>query len=315
MLKLVIVIPAFNEKETLGETLRDLPERVVGFDSLEVLVVDDGSTDRTGEIARSAGAHVVRHSKNRGLARTFITGTRQAVAMGADVIVTTDADNQYSAADIPLLVAPILEGSADLVVGARPVAEIRSFSPAKRVAQRVGSALVRAASNTTVPDAPSGFRAMTAATAMRLDVHNDYTYTLETLIQAGRMGLDVRSVPIRVNGYRRPSRLMRWWPFYVVRSAATILRIAVLYRPFRFFGALGGLFGSLGSVLIIRFLVFYLQGRGGGHVQSLVIGTALVAVATQVLVAGYLADAIAANGRIVREIRDRLSHVERTQRD
>ena len=182
------------------------------------------------------------------------------------------------------------------------------------VAQRLGSALVRLASNTKVPDAPSGFRAMSAATARRLDVYNDYTYTLETLIQAGRSGLDVQSVPISVNGQRRPSRLMRWWPFYVIRSCATILRIAVMYRPFRFFSIIGGVLGALGAALLGRFAVLYLMGHGNGHVQSLVIGTALLAVATQVTVTGFLADSLAANSRLLRDLRDHVDRLDTGER-
>ena len=313
-MRLVIAVPAYNEEATLEETLLALPKDVEGCSSVALLVVDDGSHDRTSEIARSCGAVVVRHPTNRGLARTFMTAARHAVGMGADIIVTTDADNQYSSADIPRLVAPILEGGADLVVGARPIDDIEHFSRLKRWAQRAGSALVRAASNTQVPDAPSGFRAMTAATARRLDVHNDYTYTLETLIQAGRSGLDVRSVPIRVNGYRRPSRLVRWWPLYVLRSGATILRIAVMYRPFRFFSVIGGTLAVVGAVLVGRFVVLYLAGSASGHVQSLVIGTTLLAVATQVTVTGFLADAIAANSRIIRNLREQVTLLEDAQR-
>lgn len=309
-MKLIVVIPAYNEEQVLGEALHDLPSTVDGFASVGVLVVDDGSTDRTGEVARAAGATVVRHPTNRGLAQAFMTGTREAVRMGADVIVTTDADNQYVAADIVRLVGPILAEGADLVVGSRSIGDIATFSSAKRVMQRLGSSVVRLASNTTVPDAPSGFRAMTAATARRLDVHNDHTYTLETLIQAGRMGLDVRSVPIRVNGFRRPSRLIRWWPAYVARSGATIVRIAILYRPFRFFLISAAVVGTFGVMLLTAYFGAVAEGAGTGRGWMLVIGAGLLAVSTQAAVAAFLADSLAANGRVIREVRDRLAQLE-----
>jgi glycosyltransferase involved in cell wall biosynthesis len=314
--RLVVVVPAYNEEQVLGEALHDLPSTVDGFASVGVLVVDDGSTDRTAEVARAAGATVVRHPTNRGLARAFMTGTREAVRMGADVIVTTDADNQYVAADIVRLVRPILAEGADLVVGTRSIGDIATFSSAKRAMQRLGSSIVRLASNTTVPDAPSGFRAMTVATAQRLDVHNDHTYTLETLIQAGRMGLDVRSVPIRVNGYRRPSRLIRWWPAYVVRSGVNIVRIAILYRPFRFFSISGAVVGACGITLLTSYFdaVADEAGAGTGRGWMLVIGAGLLVVSTQAVVAGLLADSLAANGRVIREVRDRLAQLEADHR-
>ncbi len=304
--KLVIQIPCFNEAEQLPATLADLPRAVPGFDRVEWLVIDDGSTDGTAEAARTGGAdHVVRHATNRGLAAAFMTGLETALRLGADVIVNTDADNQYDATCIPALVEPVVEGRAQMVVGARPIAEVEGFSPLKKALQRLGSWVVRKASGTDVPDAPSGFRAIGRSLAMRLYVFNRHTYTLETIIQAGRLSEAVTSVPVRVNPATRESRLIRSMTGYVLRSALTIVRIFVLYRPFRFFALLATVMALPGILAFLRFLIFYLQGEGGGHIQSLVIGAALIAAGTMTMVGGLLADLVAANRMLLAELRGR----------
>ena len=305
-MKLIIQIPCLDEEDHLPATLADLPRAVEGFDTVEWLVIDDGSTDATAQVARACGVdHIVRHSANLGLARAFMTGIEACLQAGADVIVNTDADNQYFAGDIPTLVAPILAGRAQIVIGARPISDIEHFSPLKKMLQNVGSWVVRLASGAPIPDAPSGFRAYHKDAARKLFVLNSYTYTLETIIQAGRKGVPMTSVPVRVNGETRPSRLVRGVFSYVWRSALTILRISLLYRPVRFFTLLAVLTALPGVAGVGRFLIYYFQGDGTGHIQSLVLSGALLAVAMILLVAGILADLIAANRVLLEDIRAR----------
>jgi len=305
-MKLIIQIPCYNEEHTLPATLADLPRAVPGFDSVEWQIIDDGSTDRTVEIAREQGVdHIVRLSHNQGLAVAFMTGIEAALRAGADVIVNTDGDNQYSAKYIPDLTRPILERRAQIVIGARPISSIAHFSAVKQKLQRLGSWVVRMASNTDVEDAPSGFRAIHRDAAIRLYVFNRYTYTLETIIQAGRLGIPMVSVPVEVNDPTRESRLMRSVAQYILRSSTTILRIAVLYKPARFFSAIAALMMLPGIIAFLRFLYFYAVGDGTGHVQSLIIGAAMIAAGMVVFMAGLLADLIAANRMLLAEIRSR----------
>jgi glycosyltransferase involved in cell wall biosynthesis len=315
-MKLIIQIPCFNEAEQLPVSLGALPRVVEGFDTVEWLVVDDGSSDGTADAARKLGAdHVVTLPHNKGLARAFMTGLESALKAGADVIVNTDADNQYDASCIPDIVKPILEGRAQIVVGARPIANIGHFSLVKKLLQKLGSWAVRLVSGTDIPDAPSGFRAIHRDAATRLNVFNSYTYTLETIIQAGRNNIPVTWVPVKVNADLRPSRLVKSNLNYVVRSLMTILRIFVLYKPFRFFALLAVIVGLPGFLGIARFLYLYAINEGSGHVQSLVISAALIASAAVLGIGGLLADLIAANRVLLEDLRTRQVRIEVENRE
>lgn len=314
-MKLIIQIPCYNEEETLGVTLDALPRSLPGVDTVEWLVVDDGSTDRTAEVARARGVdHVVRFRTNRGLARAFMAGLDACIAQGADIIVNTDADNQYNAADIPALIAPILRNEAEIVVGARPIDEVAHWSPLKKLLQKAGSWVVRVASKTSIPDAPSGFRAMSRDAALRLNVFGDYTYTLETIIQAGRKNMAITSVPVRTNPNLRPSRLVRNIPSYVQRSLFTIVRILMTYRPFRFFAFPGVFLFLVGTLPAIRFLFLYWQGRGFGNIQSLLFGALFMGTGAALVVVGLLADLIGINRQLLEEIRWRLRQMQLNER-
>jgi len=306
-LKLIIQIPCFNEGKTLSVALAALPREVDGFDCVEWLIIDDGCQDDTVEVAKTHGVHhVVRHVGNQGLARAFMTGLDACLRLGADVIVNTDADNQYCAEDIPALAKPILEQRADIVVGARPIESIEHFSLVKKLLQKLGSWVVRLASKTDIPDAPSGFRAISRAAARRLVVFNDYTYTLETIIQAGQKNMAIVSVPVRVNEDLRPSRLVKSIPSYIKRSIVTIIRIFVIYRPFRFFGVIGaGLFVA-GFVVGASFLGHYLAGRGEGHIQSLILASLLMGMGFQTILIAFIADLLAANRKLMEDVRSQL---------
>jgi glycosyltransferase involved in cell wall biosynthesis len=310
-MKLIIQIPCFNEAETLPITLKDLPRNVPGFDRVEWLVINDGSTDGTAEAALNNGVdHVVSFTKNQGLARAFLAGLDSCIKLGADVIINTDADNQYVAADIPLLVAPILAGSADVVIGARPIDEIKSFSPAKKMLQKAGSFVVRFVSKTNIPDAPSGFRAITREAAMRFNVFNDYTYTLETIIQAGQKDIATASIPIRVNSTLRQSRLVKSNSSYIRKSLVTIVRIFVVYKAFRFFMSIGVTALLLGLLGAARFLYYYFTGDGSGHVQSLILSSILLGVSFQTILTAFLADLLAVNRRLMEDVQYRVKKLE-----
>jgi len=305
-MKLIIQIPCLNEAETLAIALADLPKAIPGVDEIETLIIDDGCTDDTVAVALRHGVqHVVGFRHNQGLAKAFMLGIEACLERGADIIVNTDADNQYNAGDIEKLVRPILEARADLVIGARPIADIQHFSVLKKALQKIGSWVVRRVSNTDVADAPSGFRAMSKEVAMVLNVFSDYTYTLETIIQAGQRNLRISSVPIRVNGELRPSRLVRSIVSYVRRSIFTMLRIFVVYRPLRFFMTVSTLPLTLGLALGIRFIVYFLQEQGGGHVQSLILAAVLLLVAFQTMLLAVLADLLSVNRRLLEDLQVR----------
>ena len=303
-MKLIIQIPCYNEEATLPITLAALPRELPGFDRVEWLIIDDGSTDNTVKVALDHGVHhVVRHPRNLGLAAGFINGLDYCLRHGADIIVNTDADNQYNADDIPLLIDPILKGQADFVIGSRPIRNIRTFSPIKKFLQKFGSWVVRIASKTNIPDAPSGFRAMSRATAQRLMVFNGYTYTLETIIQAGQNNMAITSVPIRVNDDLRKSKLVKSLFSYVKRSFATIIRIFVIYRPFLFFGAIGMTLFGIGLLIGIRFLYFYFNSEGQGHIQSLILSAVLLGMGFQTCLVAFLADLLSANRKLLEDVR------------
>lgn len=310
-MKLVVVIPALDEAETLPRVLADLPSEVTGFDSIETIVVDDGSSDGTAAVAFEHGAtRVVRFSHHRGLAEAFGAGIDAALRAGADVIVTLDADNQYVAADIPRLVLPILGGQTDIVVGERYGAGVEEFSQAKRVLQRVGSAAVRAASRTDVPDTTSGFRAYTREAALRINVLGRFTYTLESLIQAGRSGLAVGSAPVETNPAVRRSRLFSSTFEYLVRSATQVARAYAMYAPLRTFLFFAALAFTAALVIFGRFLYYFAENGSAGHVQSLILGGVLAMAAFQVAAIGILGDLLSANRRLIERVLLRVRRVE-----
>lgn len=303
-MKLIIQIPCYNEAQTLAIALAELPRQVPGFEEVQWLVVDDGSSDDTVRVAREAGVdHVVVHAVNRGLATAFMTGLNACLKLGADVIVNTDADNQYNAHDIPCLTSPVLAGRADMVVGARPISDTEHFSWVKKKLQRLGSWAVRVASKTRVEDAPSGFRAISRDAAMRLNVFNNYTYTLETIIQAGLSNLRVMSVPIRTNPDLRPSRLVKSNLNYVMRSLATILRVFVIYRPLVLFFSLASVFGLAGVIAGGRFVFFYFTDGGGGHVQSVVFSALCLILAAVLALMGVVGELVATNRKLLESLK------------
>jgi glycosyltransferase involved in cell wall biosynthesis len=304
-MKLIIQIPCYNEAESLPHTLSLLPRQLEGIDEIEVLIIDDGSTDGTGAAAREAGVHHIVRINHSGLARAFSAGLDASLRLGADIIINTDADNQYDAADIPRLLEPILAGRAQIVIGDRGVATFPAFSPLKRRLQTWGSAVVSRAAGVNVPDATSGFRALTRLAAQRTFIAGDYSYTLETIIQAGNQHLMVESVPVRANRTERPSRLMRSIGEYLVNSTVTIVRSYTMYRPLRVFATIGGFLLVLGLIPIIRFLFYFFQDGGAGHVQSLLLGAVLLIVGFQTLLIGLLADLIRFNRKMLEEILSR----------
>ena len=314
-MKLIIQIPCHNEADTLPLTLRDLPRTLPGIDVIEYLVVDNGSTDRTSEVARQAGVHHIIYLPVKGLAGAFIAGIEACLERGADIIVNTDADNQYNAKDIQHLVEPILAGRAQLVVGDRGVATQKNFSPFKRLLQRVGSWVIALTSGIDTPDATSGFRAISREAALRTLVFSNYSYTLETLIQAGAHRIPVEYVQVRTNPQTRPSRLMHSLRQFMTNQTATILRTYTMYRPLRVFTALSVLMVLGGLALGIRYLYFVLNGQGSGHVQSVVLAAVLWIVGFQVFLIGLLADLIGFNRKIMEEVLYRIRKAEMNERD
>jgi glycosyltransferase involved in cell wall biosynthesis len=314
-MKLIIQIPCYDEEETLPQTLRDLPRELPGVERLEWLVIDDGCTDCTVEVAEALGVHhIVRLRQNQGLARAYLAGLEASLRLGADIIVNTDADNQYRGDDVERLIVPILDGQVDLVVGDRGVSTVAHFSPLKRKLQRLGNWVMQRATGVSTPDATSGFRAMTREAALRTLVLSEYSYTLETLIQAGARQMAVEYVPVRTNPQTRPSRLMRSLPQYLAQSGLTILRTYTLYRPLRVFLGVGTFMIALGLLLGLRFLYFFVIYQGAaGHVQSLILAAVLLIVGFQVCLIGLIADLIGFNRKILEEILYRMRRMELDQ--
>lgn len=310
MVKLVIQIPCYNEEDTLLTTLNDLPKSVKGIDKIEVLVIDDGSTDNSAQIASSWGAQVLSIKPNKGLANAFRSGLQESLNIGADIIVNTDADNQYSANDIEKLVQPILKSEADIVVGARDIFNVKDFSPLKKILQKVGSAVLRLISSTRVDDAPSGFRAFSKDAALKLNIFDQYTYTMETLVQAGAKGMKVTSVPISVNQKLRDSKLVKNMFDYVFKSMKTTIRMFIVYRPFRFFFSIASLLGITGFLLVIRFLHFFFNGAGNGHVQSLIFAAVFLLTAVQFAIIAVVGDLLSINRRLLEDIQTRIKRNE-----
>ncbi len=309
--KLVIQIPCLDEEETLPETLAALPESLPGIDEIAVIVVDDGSRDATAHVATRAGVtEVIRFPNHQGLARAFAAGLERALQLGADVIVNTDADNQYSAADIPALIAPILRGDADIVIGDREPGSLTHFSLPKRLLQRAGSWVVRQLSGTLVPDATSGFRAFSRTAALKINVLSDFTYTLETIIQAGKKQLAVTHVPVRASATVRPSRLFSGPSHYIRRSVSTLVRIYALYEPFKVFSLLGGSLIAVAGLIGLRFLAYYLTAGGAGHVQSLILAAALLIIGFLTMLIGMLADLIGRNRQLSEDVLLRVRRLE-----
>lgn len=310
-MKLIIQIPCYNEEENLGTTLAALPKTIAGIDEIQILIIDDGSVDKTVDVAKKYGVeNFLILPTNAGLAHAFSAGLIKSLEMGADIIVNTDADNQYCADDIEKLVAPILNNKADIVIGARPVENIKHFSIIKRFLQKLGSQVMRLISSTKIADAPSGFRAFSKYAAMRLNVFDNYTYTLETIIQAKAKGLEIISVPIRVNPELRKSKLMTNIFDYIRRSIFTMIRMFIVYRPFRFFAIISSIFLFLGALIGARFLYFYLFDSGSGHIQSLILSAILLLTGVQIALLAVFADLQSINRKLLEDVQTRLKKYE-----
>lgn len=310
-MKLIIQIPCYNEEESLPLVLSSLPRQVEGFTHVEWLVISDGCTDKTAEVAKHHGVdHIICFNKNKGLATAFMTGIDACLNFGADVIVNTDADNQYNSEDIPILIQPILEKRADIVIGKRPIKEIEHFSPIKKLLQKIGSFTVRAVSHTSVEDAPCGFRAMSREAALRLNVFSKYTYTIETIIQAGEKNMSIVSVPVRVNRNVRESRLIKSLSGYIQISIMTMLRFFVVYNPFKYFFYIGFALFFLGFLLGARFLFFYFTVGASGHIQSLILSAILIGMGSQTILVAFLADLLSINRKLLEDIQYKLRKLE-----
>jgi glycosyltransferase involved in cell wall biosynthesis len=310
-MKLIVQIPCYNEEHTLPQTVADIPREIPGIDQVEVLIIDDGSADRTTEVAREVGVdHIVVNRRNRGLARTFRRGLEECLKRGADIIVNTDGDNQYFGADIPKLVQPILEGRADLVVGDRETDKITHFSPLKKFLQWLGSGIVRKLAGVWVPDTVSGFRAFSRDTAIMLNIVSPFSYTIETVIQAGKRGIAVTSVPVRTNPKTRESRLFKGMTSFITRQVTTIVRMYAMYQPLKVFFIIGTALTVVGALPILRFVYFYLIGQGDGHIQSLVLGGVLVLMGFIAYLAGLVADLISFNRQLLEMTLERVRRLE-----
>lgn len=310
-MKLIIQIPCLNEEKTLPKTLQDLPRHIDGIDKIEVLVIDDGSTDRTSEVAREQGVdHIVRLTKRKGLAKVFHTGLDAALKKGADVIVNTDADGQYKGEDIPRLVQPILEGKADIVIGNRDIENIKQFSWLKKRLQRIGSSVVRILAGSNVEDATTGFRAYNQEAALRINIISDYTYTLESIIQAENQNLAISNITISTNEVKRKSRLFKSIPEYIKRSIITIVRVFAMYNPLRLFLTCGITALCIGILIGCRFLYDYLLNGGAGKIQSLILAAVFMIVGFQLLIMGLVSDLISANRRLIEDTLLRVKKLE-----
>lgn len=310
-MKLIIQIPCLNEEESLPKTLEALPKQIDGVDSIEILIINDGSTDRTIEVAKQYGVnHIISFTKHRGLARAFGAGLDAALKAGADIIVNTDADGQYKGEDIPRLIQPILDGAADIVVGNRDIENVRQFSWVKKRLQKFGSTVVRHLSNSTVSDATTGFRAYNREAALKLNIISNYTYTLESIIQAENKDLAIANITISTNDVKRKSRLFKSIPQYIQRSIITIIRVYSMFNPFRLFVTVGTGTIVLGALIGCRFIFYYLLGSGGGKIQSLILAAVLLIIGFQILIVGLLADLISANRRLIEDALLRVRKIE-----
>jgi glycosyltransferase involved in cell wall biosynthesis len=310
-MKLIVQIPCFNEEKTLARTVADIPRHIEGIDVVAILIVDDGSTDQTVEVAKLLSVdHIVCHKRNKGLALTFMTGLEACLRLGADIIVNTDGDNQYHGADIPKLIAPILKSEVDMVIGDRQTGDIEHFGFLKKKLQKAGSHMVRVLSNTDVPDAVSGFRAFSREAALQINIISRYSYTVETVIQAGDKRMKIASVPVRTNPKTRDSRLISSIPRFVFNQVSTMVRMYTMFKPLKMFFILGSLFLLGGLIPTSRFIYFYMLGQGGGHIQSLVMAAVLLLIGIQLWVLGLLGDVISSNRKLIEETLLRVRRIE-----
>ncbi|AGH46319.1 glycosyltransferase family 2 protein [Paraglaciecola psychrophila] len=315
-MKLIVQIPCFNEEETLPATFNDIPKQIEGVDVVEILIIDDGSTDKTIEVAKALGVHhIVINKNNRGLARTFRTGLNECLKLGADIIVNTDGDNQYAGWDIPKLIQPILDGKADVVVGDRNTAKVAHFSPFKKFLQRLGSYVVKTLSGVQVPDAVSGFRAYSRDAALQLNIVSPFSYTIEALIQAGKKHMAVTSVPVETNEKTRESRLFSSIPKFIERQLTTIVRMYAMYQPLKVFFFIGLTLSILGAIPILRFLYFYFTGDGEGHLQSLVLGGVFTILGFISFLIALLADLMNFNRQLIEQTLEKVRRIELQMQD
>jgi glycosyltransferase involved in cell wall biosynthesis len=310
-MKLIVQIPCYNEEKTLPETVRDIPRKIEGIDSVELLIINDGSTDRTADVARELGVdHIVQHTCNKGLAASFMSGLQACLRLGADIIVNTDGDNQYNGADIAKLVQPILNNDAELVIGDRQTDAIEHFSFIKKKLQKMGSMMVRLLSGTNVPDTVSGFRAFSREAAMQINVISAYSYTVETIIQAGNKKMSITGVPVGTNPKTRESRLVKSIPRFIIMQLSTMIRMYAMFKPLKSFFFIGSICILFGLTPSARFLFFYLAGKGAGHIQSLIMAAIFFIIGFQVLVLGLLGDLISQNRKLIEETLLRVRRME-----